>query len=113
MGQLYFRRKGHVKRVIIRLETKDEEREVEALTRDACWNVCRPGCVEHSILHAFRGRPEFVPEPQRQGYGTMLLRRSMDAAGRWPAAGENEVPRAERNGRIWRVLLFRNSSLCI
>lgn len=46
----------------IRLETKADYRIVEHLTRDAFWNVYRPGCVEHYILHRFRGREEFIPE---------------------------------------------------
>ncbi len=33
--------------VIIRLERKEEEREVETLVREAFWNVYRPGCLEH------------------------------------------------------------------
>ena len=108
---------------IIRLETKDDERETENLTREAFWNVYRPGCLEHYVLHTFRDRSDFVPElnfvlekggrlighvmyvrseiqtddggtlpimtfgpisiaPEwkRMGYGTILLRHSMDEA---------------------------------
>jgi len=46
----------------IRLETKDDHRTVETLTREAFWNVYRPGCLEHYVLHQFRDRPEFVKE---------------------------------------------------
>ena len=35
------------KNVIIRLEKKSEERDVENLIREAFWNVYRPGCLEH------------------------------------------------------------------
>ncbi len=108
---------------IIRREEKSDYRETENLTREAFWNVYRPGCLEHYVLHTFRGAPDFVPEldlvmeldgrlighvmyvraniaaddgreiaimtfgpisiaPEykRQGYGTALLRRSMDMA---------------------------------
>ncbi len=108
---------------IIRLETPDDYRTVETLTREAFWNVYRPGCMEHYLLHVLRDDPTFVPELdfvlekggelighvmymrsevhaddgriiptmtfgpisiapayQRQGYGTMLLRHSMEAA---------------------------------
>ena len=34
---------------IIRLEKSDDHREVENLTREAFWNVYRPGCTEHYI----------------------------------------------------------------
>ncbi|MVB10874.1 hypothetical protein CAFE_15720 [Caprobacter fermentans] len=107
----------------IRLETTSDYRETENLTREAFWNVYRPGCLEHYVLHTFRGRPDFVPEldfvmelrgrlighvmyarseihaddgrsipimtfgpisiaPElkRQGYGTILLRHSMNEA---------------------------------
>lgn len=47
---------------MIRNETPADHREVENLTREAFWNVYRPGCLEHYVLHQFRDRPEFVPE---------------------------------------------------
>lgn len=108
---------------IIRKETPADYRTVENLTREAFWNVYRPGCTEHYVLHQFRDRPDFVPEldlvmeadgviighvmyarsaiktddgrtvpimtfgpisiaPEfkRQGYGTILLRYSMEKA---------------------------------
>jgi len=46
----------------IRLERKDEHREVENLVREAFWNVYRPGCLEHYVLHQLRNDPAFVPE---------------------------------------------------
>ncbi len=47
---------------VIRLENKDEYREVEALVRESFWNVYRPGCLEHYVLHCLRDDPAFVPE---------------------------------------------------
>lgn len=47
---------------LIRLETKADYREVENLTREAFWNVYRPGCTEHYVLHSYRARADFVPE---------------------------------------------------
>ena len=107
----------------IRLERKSDYREVENLTREAFWNVYRPGCLEHYVLHTLRSDPAFVPEldfvmeqdgrlighvmymraeiqadggrnipimtfgpisiapeRKRQGYGTILLHHSMEAA---------------------------------
>ena len=46
----------------IRREKTDDYRAVENLTREAFWNVYRPGCSEHYVLHQFRDRPEFVKE---------------------------------------------------
>ena len=47
---------------IIRLERKEEYRKVEHLVREAFWNVYRPGCLEHYVLHQLREDPAFVPE---------------------------------------------------
>lgn len=46
----------------IRLERPEDYREVENLTREAFWNVYRPGCLEHYVLHRFREDPDFIPE---------------------------------------------------
>ena len=46
----------------IRLETPQDYREVENLTREAFWNVYRPGCTEHYVLNRFRNNPDFIPE---------------------------------------------------
>ena len=48
--------------MIIRLETPKDYREVENLTREAFWNVYRPGCTEHYVLNQFRTNPDFIPE---------------------------------------------------
>ena len=48
--------------IIIRSETPADYRIVENLTREAFWNVYRPGCLEHYVLHTFRTDPAFVPE---------------------------------------------------
>lgn len=46
----------------IRLEQPEDYREVENLTREAFWNVYRPGCVEHYVLSQYRKNPDFIPE---------------------------------------------------
>ena len=48
--------------VNIRLEQPQDWREVENLTREAFWNVYRPGCQEHFVLNQFRSNPAFIPE---------------------------------------------------
>lgn len=48
--------------IIIRLERKEEERSVEELVRESFWNVYRPGCLEHFVLHELRRDPDFIPE---------------------------------------------------
>ena len=47
---------------IIRLERKDDHAKVENLVREAFWNVYRPGCLEHYVLHQMRDAEDFVPE---------------------------------------------------
>ncbi len=47
---------------IIRPERPGEYREVENLVREAFWNVYRPGCSEHYVIHVLRRDPAFVKE---------------------------------------------------
>lgn len=47
---------------IIRRETPDDFFVVENLVRESFWNVYRPGCAEHYVLHCFRNSAEFVPQ---------------------------------------------------
>lgn len=48
--------------VTFRTEKKEDYREVENLVRDSFWNVYRPGCLEHFVLHELRNHPDFVKE---------------------------------------------------
>ncbi len=48
--------------IVIRVEEKSEYREVENLVRESFWNVYRPGCLEHYVLHQLRNDKDFVPE---------------------------------------------------
>ena len=47
---------------IIRLEKKEDHRETEDLIRRSFWNVYRPGCSEHYVMHVLRDDPAFIPE---------------------------------------------------
>lgn len=47
---------------LIRLETPVDHAEVEYLVRESFWNVYRPGCLEHYVLHCLRKDNAFVPE---------------------------------------------------
>ena len=77
---------------IIRLERKEEQREVESLVREAFWNVYRPGCLEHYVLHRLRDDPAFVPE----------LNFVMEKAGE--LIGQNMFMRAEIHADDGRVI---------
>lgn len=46
----------------IRLERKEDHRNVENLVRESFWNVYRPGCLEHYVLHTLRTHEDFVPQ---------------------------------------------------
>ena len=46
----------------IRQEQPADFSVVENLTREAFWNVNRPGCLEHYVLHCYRNHPDFIPE---------------------------------------------------
>ncbi|TCO69258.1 GNAT family N-acetyltransferase [Marinisporobacter balticus] len=46
----------------IRLENQNDFRNVENMTREAFWNLYRPGCVEHFIIHKIRKISAFIKE---------------------------------------------------
>ena len=48
--------------IVIRREMPDDYRAVETLVRESFWNVYRPGCYEHYVLHCLRDDPAFVRE---------------------------------------------------
>ena len=48
--------------ITIRLENKEDYAEVERLVREAFWNVYRPGCLEHYVIHVLRDDPAFIKE---------------------------------------------------
>ena len=48
--------------VIIRNETEADFRAVETLIRESFWNVYRPGCLEHYVMHVLRDDPAFIKE---------------------------------------------------
>jgi predicted N-acetyltransferase YhbS len=47
---------------IIRNEEEKDYSEVENVVREAFWNVYRPGCNEHLVIHNFRTDPAFIKE---------------------------------------------------
>lgn len=46
----------------VRVESKEDYRVVEELTREAFFNVYLPGCKEHYVLHKFRESDNFIKE---------------------------------------------------
>lgn len=46
--------------LVIRNETKADQREVENMTWLAFWNLYVPGCVEHYVAHQIRQHPDFI-----------------------------------------------------
>ena len=47
---------------LIRLEAPADYAEVEYFVRESFWNVYRPGCLEHYVLHCLREDKDFIPE---------------------------------------------------
>ena len=47
--------------VTFRLEEPKDHRAVENLIRESFWNVYRPGCSEHYVMHVLRNDPAFIP----------------------------------------------------
>ena len=52
----------NTKSYTIRAEKEEDYRAVENLVREAFWNVYRPGCSEHYVIHTLRDDPAFVKE---------------------------------------------------
>ena len=48
--------------LIIRPEKPEDRSAVENLIRESFWNVYRPGCSEHYVMHVLRRDPAFVKE---------------------------------------------------
>ena len=48
--------------LIIRIETEKDYKTAENVTREAFWNVYRPGCLEHYVLNQLRNDPAFVSD---------------------------------------------------
>ena len=46
----------------IRNETESDFHSTEDLVRNSFWNVYKPGCSEHFVLHELRKSKNFVPE---------------------------------------------------
>lgn len=46
----------------IRLEKEKDYHDTENLVRDSFWNVYRPGCSEHYVLHTLRKDEGFIKE---------------------------------------------------
>lgn len=71
---------------LIRLETPADYAVTENLAREAFWNVYRPGCLEHYVLHTLRHDPAFLPalafvmEQNGQIIGQIIAMRAQIAA---------------------------------
>ena len=50
----------HTNDYIIRPEQEADYRAVEHLVRESFWNVYRPGCLEHYVIHVLREDPAFI-----------------------------------------------------
>jgi predicted N-acetyltransferase YhbS len=48
--------------MLLRQEKPSDYAQVEALTREAFWNLYFPGCDEHYLCHILRDHKDFVPE---------------------------------------------------
>lgn len=54
--------KTQLENIIIRQEARRDYRETEAMVRETFWDVYKPGCDEHFIVHKLRESPAFVKE---------------------------------------------------
>ena len=62
MGGITPKEERKMDNVIVRPERKSDYRAVENMTREAFWNVYKPGADEHYFVHTMRSHPDFIPE---------------------------------------------------
>ena len=87
---------------IIRLEREEDYSDTENLVRESFWNVYRPGCLEHYVLHTLRNDSAFVRE----------LDFVMELEGR--LIGQNMFMRAEINADDGRnIPIMAMGPICI
>ena len=72
----------------VRYEKPEDRREVENLIRESFWNVYRPGCSEHYVIHVLRDDPAFSLAPSGanitlQGIVFVLLSKHKSINGGW------------------------------
>ena len=48
--------------ITFRREEEKDPKAVENLIRESFWDVYRPGCQEHYVIHRFRNDPAFVKD---------------------------------------------------
>lgn len=48
--------------LMIRVEKEEDYFKTENLTREAFWDLYKPGCVEHLLIHQLRKSDAFLPE---------------------------------------------------
>lgn len=48
--------------MIIRREEEKDYKTIETLVRDSFYNVYKPGCEEHYLIHTLRNNKDFVKE---------------------------------------------------
>jgi predicted N-acetyltransferase YhbS len=53
---------NRLEEISFRLENIDDYRRVEELTREAFWDLYRPGCEEHLMVHQLRKSQAYIPE---------------------------------------------------
>lgn len=59
---LYLKKEEIIMNISIRPEDENDFKTVENMTREAFWDLYKPRCVEHLILHNMKGSPDFVKE---------------------------------------------------
>ena len=67
--------------ITIRLERSEEYREVENLIRESFWNVYRPGCSEHYVIHVLRD-DSALAKASDLGFGAVLFEGNINFYGK-------------------------------
>lgn len=88
-------------KLIIRKERPEDHFATELMTKRAFWNVHRPGCDEHYLVHRLRGDGAFMPGPSRVA--------EMD--GRIVGTIMYAMSEVRRGGNVWKIPTF--GPLCV
>jgi predicted N-acetyltransferase YhbS len=59
-------------KISVRAEAPLDHRDCESLVRDAFWDLYRPGCVEHLIVHQVRNSPALALDLVAEAEGRLL-----------------------------------------
>ena len=79
--------------ILIRPETEKDWFQTEVITKKAFWNLHRPGCDEHYLVHLLRSDPSYLSEISRVAeYNGIVIATIMYSEARVVGINGTETP---------------------